>query len=104
MASLFALGVMSIIWMALIAALIAIEKTIPWRRVATYALTAVLLTLGVSLLTASHAIPALTIPTSSMQDVRPTGQVSGTDTPHGPRHPGSEALGAVRADSTSVEG
>jgi Predicted metal-binding integral membrane protein (DUF2182) len=31
MAGLFALGVMSITWMALIAALITLEKTIPWR-------------------------------------------------------------------------
>ena len=36
MASLFALGVMSIVWMAFVAALIAVEKTLPWRRVATY--------------------------------------------------------------------
>ena len=34
MASLFALGVMSIVWMAFVAALIAAEKTLPWRRVA----------------------------------------------------------------------
>jgi uncharacterized membrane protein len=32
MASLFALGVMSIAWMASVAALIAVEKTLPWRR------------------------------------------------------------------------
>ena len=36
MASLFALGVMSVIWMAFVAGLIAIEKTLPWRRTATY--------------------------------------------------------------------
>ena len=34
MASLFALGVMSIAWMAVVAGLIAVEKTLPWRRVA----------------------------------------------------------------------
>ena len=32
MASLFALGVMSIVWMAFVAGLIAVEKTVPWRR------------------------------------------------------------------------
>ena len=36
MAALFALGVMSLAWMAFVAALIALEKTLPWRRVATY--------------------------------------------------------------------
>src|SRR5262249_4922363 len=31
MAALFALGVMSLVWMAFVAALIALEKTLPWR-------------------------------------------------------------------------
>ena len=35
MGALFALGVMSIAWMAFIAALIALEKTLPWKRVVT---------------------------------------------------------------------
>jgi predicted metal-binding membrane protein len=62
MASLFALGLMSIAWMAFIAALIALEKILPWRHVATYCSAAILLTLGVLLLAAPDAIPALTIP------------------------------------------
>jgi predicted metal-binding membrane protein len=62
MASLFALGVMSIAWMAFVAAVIAAEKTVPWRRVATYGTTAVLLALGVLLLVAPDVIPALTTP------------------------------------------
>jgi predicted metal-binding membrane protein len=62
MASLFALGVMSIAWMAFVAGLIATEKLLPWRRVATYGTAAILLTLGVMLLVAPDAIPALTIP------------------------------------------
>jgi predicted metal-binding membrane protein len=49
MASLFALGVMSITWMAVVAGLIAAEKVVPWRRVAVYGTTAILLTLGVLL-------------------------------------------------------
>jgi predicted metal-binding membrane protein len=64
MASLFALGVMSLGWMAFIAALIAIEKTLPWRRAATYGTAAVLLCLGVLLLAAPDALPGLTIPSS----------------------------------------
>ena len=31
MAALFALGVMSLAWMVFVAALIALEKTLPWR-------------------------------------------------------------------------
>jgi predicted metal-binding membrane protein len=48
MASLFALGVMSLAWMALVAALIAAEK--------------LLLALGVLLLAAPDAVPALNVP------------------------------------------
>jgi predicted metal-binding membrane protein len=62
MASLFALGVMSILWMAVVAGFIAIEKTIPWGRPATFGTAIVLLALGVMLLAAPSAIPGLTIP------------------------------------------
>jgi predicted metal-binding membrane protein len=62
MAALFALGVMSITWMAFVAGLIAIEKTLPWRRIATYVTAAVLLVLGVLILTSPHMIPWLTLP------------------------------------------
>ncbi len=62
MASLFALGVMSITWMAVVAGLIAVEKTLPWRRVATFGTAAVLLVLGVMLLAAPQALPGLTVP------------------------------------------
>jgi predicted metal-binding membrane protein len=62
MASLFALGVMSIAWMALVAALIAAEKTLPWGRAVTYGTAAILLTLGILLIAARDAIPGLTSP------------------------------------------
>jgi predicted metal-binding membrane protein len=62
MASLFALGVMSILWMAIVAGLIAFEKLIPARRTATYATAATLLVLGVFLLAAPDTIPGLTVP------------------------------------------
>jgi predicted metal-binding membrane protein len=62
MAALFALGVMSIVWMAFVAGLIAIEKTVPWRRAAVYGTAAILFGLGVLVLVAPDAIPALTTP------------------------------------------
>jgi predicted metal-binding membrane protein len=65
MASLFALGLMSIVWMAFVAALIAIEKTLPWRRIATYGTAAVLACLGVLLLASPPSVPALTTPAKS---------------------------------------
>jgi predicted metal-binding membrane protein len=66
MASLFALGVMSLSWMAVVAGLIAVEKTLPWRRSVTYGTAAVLLALGILVLAAPQALPALTIPTGHM--------------------------------------
>ena len=69
MASLFALGVMSIVWMAFVAGLIAVEKTLPWRRVATYGTAALLLVLGVLLVVAPDAIPGLTVPGAGQMDV-----------------------------------
>ncbi|MDX6307999.1 MAG: hypothetical protein QOI06_1045 [Nocardioidaceae bacterium] len=62
MASLFALGVMSVTWMAIVAGLIAIEKILPWRRAATYGTALVLLALGLLVLVAPDALPALTLP------------------------------------------
>jgi predicted metal-binding membrane protein len=64
MASLFALGVMSVLWMAVVAGLIAIEKTLPWERPATYGTAIVTLALGIMFLVAPSAIPGLTIPHS----------------------------------------
>jgi hypothetical protein len=55
---------MSVVWMAFVAGLIAAEKTLPWRRVATYGTAAILLILGVLLLAAPDTIPGLTIPGS----------------------------------------
>jgi predicted metal-binding membrane protein len=65
MASLFALGVMSVTWMAVVAGLIAFEKTIPWRRAATYGTALILLALGVLVLAAPAALPGLTVPGGS---------------------------------------
>jgi predicted metal-binding membrane protein len=62
MASLFALGVMSVTWMAVVAALIALEKLLPWRRVAVATTAVLLLVLGVLMLTRPDAIPGLTTP------------------------------------------
>jgi predicted metal-binding membrane protein len=62
MASLFALGIMSIVWMALIAAVITAEKLLPWRRAASYATAAVLVVIALFILVAPAVLPGLTIP------------------------------------------
>ena len=62
MAALFALGAMSIVWMGLVAALIALEKLLPWRRLAVGSVTAVLVVLGLAVMLAPHQVPGLVLP------------------------------------------
>lgn len=62
MAALFALGIMSLTWMALIAALVAIEKTSAWPLRARLVTAAVLGVLAVGLLAAPHQLPGLVVP------------------------------------------
>jgi predicted metal-binding membrane protein len=62
MAALFALGVMSLAWMALVAALITVEKTLPPRRAVAWSTATVLLTLAIVLIAAPHALPGLVVP------------------------------------------
>ena len=50
MASLFALGVMSLAWMVVVAILIAGEKLLPWKAAANRGIALLLLTLGVAVL------------------------------------------------------
>jgi predicted metal-binding membrane protein len=64
MAALFALGVMSIGWMAFIAALIAAEKLLPWRVATSRAIALLLLVLGLSVAIKPASVPGLTLPDS----------------------------------------
>jgi predicted metal-binding membrane protein len=62
MAALFALGVMSIAWMTLIAALIAAEKLLPWKRLANRAIAVLLAVLGLAVAFVPASVPGLTLP------------------------------------------
>jgi predicted metal-binding membrane protein len=64
MAALFALGVMSIGWMAFIAALIATEKLLPWKAVANRGVAVLLAVLGIMVAFAPEEVPGLTLPDS----------------------------------------
>jgi hypothetical protein len=64
MAALFALGVMSLGWMAFIAALIAVEKLLPWQALASRGIAVLLLALGLALAFAPDSVPGLTLPGS----------------------------------------
>jgi predicted metal-binding membrane protein len=64
MAALFALGVMSLTWMGLIAVLVALEKVGPWKRGARFAGAGVLLVLAAAILAVPHEIPGFVVPGS----------------------------------------
>ena len=64
MAALFALGVMSIGWMAFIAALIAVEKLVPWKAAANRGIAILLVVLGLAVAFAPEDVPGLTLPDS----------------------------------------
>jgi predicted metal-binding membrane protein len=64
MAALFALGVMSIGWMLVIAILVAIEKLLPWTMITIGSTAAALALLGAAIMVAPAHVPWLTIPMS----------------------------------------
>ena len=64
MVALFALGVMSLTWMALVAALVVFEKLGPWLRAASAATALVLVALTVGIVASPHEIPGLVVPGS----------------------------------------
>jgi predicted metal-binding membrane protein len=65
MVALFALGVMNVIWMAVIAALITVERLLPWRRVAVWSTTGLLLAFAIGVFAAPEAIPGFVVPSRS---------------------------------------
>lgn len=69
MAALFALGAMSIAWMAVLAVFITAEKLLPRRRVANTAVTIALVMLGLAVATVPERVPGLTPPGSVMHDM-----------------------------------
>jgi predicted metal-binding membrane protein len=64
MVALFALGVMSIGWMAVVAALIVAERLLPARLMARQAVAVVLVVLGLGVAFAPGQVPGLTLPAS----------------------------------------
>jgi predicted metal-binding membrane protein len=65
MAALFALGVMSLGWMAFLAAVIAGEKLLPWKTLATRTTAVLLAAIGIGIAAAPGDVPGLTVPGSA---------------------------------------
>jgi predicted metal-binding membrane protein len=77
MAALFALGVMSLTWMGLIAGLVALEKVGPWVRTAKLASACVLVVLAVAILAVPRGVPGFVVPgpPSSMHAIKAMGSM-----------------------------
>ena len=68
MAALFAVGMMSLGWMALIAAFIAAEKLLPWPTAARRGVAVLLLALGLGVAFVPSDVPGFTEPGGAMGD------------------------------------
>jgi predicted metal-binding membrane protein len=117
MAALFALGVMSLGWMAFIAALIAIEKLLPWKAFANRGIAVLLVVLGVAVAFTPTSVPGLTLPGSpeAMRAMEAMGMdggsmsgesmkeesMRGESSNHGSMHGGSEG-GATKGDAMNT--
>jgi predicted metal-binding membrane protein len=66
MAALFALGAMSLLWMVVVAAAIAVEKLLPWPRAGTIAVASLLAALAIGMAASPPSVPGLTIPHGRM--------------------------------------
>jgi predicted metal-binding membrane protein len=82
MAALFALGVMSVGWMVFIAALIAVEKLLPWKVLANRGIAVLLLVLGLTVAVAPERVPGLILP-GSPQATRAMDAMDGGGAPGG---------------------
>jgi predicted metal-binding membrane protein len=97
MAALFALGVMSIGWMAFVAALIAIEKLLPWRIFANRGVALLLVALGIAVAFAPERVPGLTLPDSPQA----AKAMQSMDMDEGAMHEGSANWGAMNEGSAN---
>lgn len=75
MVALYALGMMSLVWMALITVLIVAERQLPSRAVGARAVAAVLVALGIAVAAAPRDVPWLTVPGSTPPAMRMMGAV-----------------------------
>jgi predicted metal-binding membrane protein len=73
MAALFAFGVMSVGWMIFVAALIAIEKLLPWKVIANRGVAVLLVALALAVAFVPGDVPGLTVPSSEPSGMRMDG-------------------------------
>jgi predicted metal-binding membrane protein len=101
MAALFALGVMSIGWMVLVAALIAAEKLLPWKAVANRSIAVLLVVLGLGVAFVADDVPGLTLPDSPEAQAAMDSMGMGSE-PSGGGSMGEEKMTAPTSEGGSM--
>jgi hypothetical protein len=86
---------MSLGWMAFIAALIAIEKLLPWKAIANRGIAVLLVALGLGVAFAPSSVPGLTLPDSP--EAASAMKAMGMD--GGSMDQGGQAGGSMKGDS-----
>jgi len=71
MVALFALGVMSLFWMAVVAAAILVEKAIPGGEIVARVLAVVLVALGILVAASPASVPVLVQPNQIPMKMQP---------------------------------
>jgi predicted metal-binding membrane protein len=104
MAALFALGVMSIGWMVLIAALIATEKLLPWRVLANRGVALLLIVLGLGVAFAAENVPGLTLPDSPEAQAAMDSMGMGRQGGDAMHEPGGSGMGGTNSSGDSGMG
>jgi predicted metal-binding membrane protein len=102
MAALFAVGVMSVGWMVFIAALIAIEKLLPWKAAANRGIAILLLTLGLGVAFVPERVPGLTLPDSP--EAAQAMEAMGMDDDGGSGNAMDENMGGKEMNNANVGG
>jgi predicted metal-binding membrane protein len=92
MAALFALGAMSLGWMAFVAALIALEKLVPWKALVNRGIAVLLAVLALGVAFAPDRVPGLTSP-DSPQAANAVMRMMGPGMEGRGDHPGDQRMG-----------
>ena len=85
-AALFALGAMSLVWMSLVAGVVAAERLLPWRRMIGHSIALLLVLLGAAVALAPGFVPGFTEPHE-----RPSDHGMGANETRRPTRPGPDA-------------
>jgi predicted metal-binding membrane protein len=102
MAALFALGVMSLTWMALVAVLVTFEKLAPWPRAGVALAAAVLMAIAFGVAAFPRSVPGLVVPAGHGSTASMSMSTPGDDGGH-TRHENPRVASVVRTGDVDAD-